>query len=122
MAKKKRYPKRKSPASKADVAVISLIIFSILLAIGIVQYVLPIGIFVIAIKLACEGREELNAKLIQYGLLLVSLCIAFSVFQVSSGELQADKELSEVVKDAYFLGTQSKGGGAIGSCRSSSTS
>ena len=90
--------------------------------IGIVQYVLPIGIFVIAIKLACEGREELNAKLIQYGLLLVSLCIAFSVFQVSSGELQAEKELSEVVKDAYFLGTQSKGGGAIGSCRSSSTS
>ena len=33
MAKKKRYPKRKSPASKADVAVISLIIFSILLAV-----------------------------------------------------------------------------------------
>ena len=38
----------------------------------------------------------------------------FSVFQISSGELQSNKELSEVVKDAYTLGEQSKGGGAIG--------
>ena len=38
----------------------------------------------------------------------------FSVFQVSSGELSYTKELSETVKDAYFLGAQSKGGGAIG--------
>ena len=36
------------------------------------------------------------------------------VFQISAGELQTDKELSEVVKDAYYLGSQSKGGGAIG--------
>lgn len=117
-----------------DVAVISLIILSILLAVliytksgvigvklneilggmvGIVQYVLPIGIFVIAIKLASEGSEDLTPKLIQYGILLVSLSIVFSVFQISSGELHTNKELSEVVKDAYLLGTQSKGGGAI---------
>ena len=137
MAKKRRYKKKKSTASKADVTVVVLIIISILLAVliytksgvvgaklneilggmfGVVQYVLPIGIFVIAIKLASEGTEELNPKLLQYGILLVSLCIVFSVFQVSSGELQNNKELSEVVKDAYLLGSQSKGGGAIGSC------
>lgn len=137
MAKKRRYAKKKNKASKVDVAVITLIILSILLAVliytksgviglklneilggllGIVQYILPIGIFVIAIKLASEGSEELTHKLIQYGILIVSLAIAFSVFQVSSGELQVNKELSEVVKDAYFLGSQSKGGGAIGSC------
>lgn len=137
MAKKRRYKKKKNRASKSDVAVVSLIILSILLAVliytksgvigvklneilggmvGIVQYVLPIGIFVIAIQLASEGSEELTPKLIQYGVLLVSLSIMFSVFQISSGELQTNKELSEVVKDAYLLGTQSKGGGAIGSC------
>ena len=77
------------------------------------QYVLPIGIFIIAIKLASEGSEDLTPKLIQYGILLVSLSIVFSVFQISSGELHTNKELSEVVKDAYSLGTQSKGGGAI---------
>lgn len=141
MAKKKRY-KKKNRASKADVTVVTLIILSILLAVliytksgvigtklnemlggmvGIVQYILPIGIFVIAIKLASEGSEELTPKLIQYGVLLVSLSIVFSVFQASSGELQANKELSEVIKDAYLLGSQSKGGGAIGSLRCSST-
>ena len=134
MAKKRRYKKRKNRASKMDVTVISLIILSILLAVliytksgvigvklneilggmvGLVQYVLPIGIFVMAIKLASESSEDLTPKLIQYGILLVSLSIVFSVFQISSGELHTNKELSEVVKDAYFLGSQSKGGGAI---------
>ena len=84
--------------------------------VGIAQYILPIGMFVIAIKLASEGSEELNPKLIQYGILLVSLSILFSVFQISSSELQINKELSEIVKDAYLLGSQSKGGGAIGAC------
>ena len=137
MAKKRRYKKKRNRASKADVTVVTLIILSILLAVliyaksgvvgaklneilggmlGIIQYILPIGIFVIAIRLASEGSEELNPKLIQYGILLLSLCIVCSVFQISSGELQNNKELSEVVKDAYFLGSQSKGGGAIGSC------
>lgn len=142
MAKKKRYKKKRNRASKADVAVITLIIVSILLAVliytksgvigaklneilggmvGIVQYILPIGIFVIAIKLASEGSEELTPKLIQYGILLVSLAIVFSVFQISSGELQSNKELSEVIKDACFLGSQSKGGGTIGALRSNTT-
>ena len=81
---------------------------------GIMQYVLPIGSFAIAIKLACDGGEELSAKLIQYGIAIISLSIVFSVFQISAGELQSSKELSELVKDAYYLGSQSKGGGAIG--------
>ena len=135
MAKKRRYQKKKKTVSKIDLVVITLIVFSILLAVliytksgligiklnevlggimGVMQYVLPIGIFAISIKLACEGRETLTSKLIQYGVFLISLAIVFSVFQISAGELQSNKELSEVVKDAYFLGTQSKGGGAIG--------
>lgn len=88
---------------------------------GIMQYVLPVGIFAIAIRLACDDDNELTSKIIQYGILLVSLSIVFSVFQITSGELQSAKELSEVVKDAYFLGSQSKGGGAIGACRSSTS-
>ncbi len=136
MSKKRRYKKR-NKASKIDVTVVSLIILSILLAVliytksgiigvklneilggmmGIVQYILPIGIFAIAIKLACEGSEDWSPKLIQYGILLVCLCIAFSVFQVSSGELLTNKELGESVKDAYAIGSQGKGGGSIGAC------
>ena len=81
---------------------------------GIMQYILPIGMFAVAIKLASDGREELPSKLIQYIIAIISLSIVFSVFQISSGELQSSKELSELVKDAYYFGSQSKGGGAIG--------
>ena len=81
---------------------------------GIMQYVLPIGTFAIAIKLACDGKEEITSKLVQYGVAIICLSIVFSVFQISGGELQSSKELSELVKDAYFLGSQDKGGGAIG--------
>ena len=81
---------------------------------GVMQYILPIGTFAIAIKLAVDEGEELKGKLIQYGVAIISLAIVFSVFQVSSGELQSSKELSELVKDAYYIGSQGKGGGAIG--------
>ncbi len=135
MAKKRRYKKRKKTASKVDVTIITLIVLSILLAVliytksgviglklneilggmmGMMQYILPIGIFILAIKIACDEREELTSKLIQYLIAIISLSVMLSVFQVSSGELSYNKELSETVKDAYFLGSQSKGGGAIG--------
>ena len=135
MAKKRRYKKRKKTASRLDVAVVTLIVLSILLAVliytksgtigiklneilggimGIMQYVLPIGGLAIAIKLASDGREEITSKLVQYGIAIISLSIVFSVFQISSGELDSSKELSEVVKDAYYYGSQGHGGGAIG--------
>ena len=135
MAKKRRYKKRKKTASKLDITVVTLIVLSILLAVliytksgtigvklneilggimGIMQYVLPIGGLAIAIKLASDGREEITSKLLQYGIAIVALSIVFSVFQISSGELDSSKEISEVVKDAYYYGSQGKGGGAIG--------
>ncbi len=135
MAKKRRYKKSKKKASKLDLAIVIIIMLSLLLGVliytksgvvgaklneilggmfGIMQYILPIGGFAIGIKLATDDRDTLTSKLIQYIIFIVSLSVLFSVFQISSGELQSGKELSEVVKDAYYLGSQSKGGGAIG--------
>ena len=133
--RKRRYQKRKQQTSKMDMAVVILIVVSILLAVliytksgmigtklneilggifGIVQYILPIGVFVLAIKIASNGNEEFKMKLVQYGVLLIALSIVLSVLQISGGELQTNGELSSIVKDAYYLGSQSKGGGAIG--------
>jgi len=36
------------------------------------------------------------------------------VIQISSGELIPSKEISESLKDAYYNGSQGKGGGALG--------
>ena len=136
MAKKKRrYKKSKKTASKLDLAVIIIMMVSLLLAVliytksgvvgqklnevlggifGIMQYILPIGGFAISIKLASEDRDTLTSKLLQYAVFVISLSVLLSVVQISTGELQSSKELSELVKDAYYLGEQSKGGGAIG--------
>ena len=135
MAKKRRYKKSKKQASKLDLAVVIIIMLSILLGVliytksgiigiklheilggifGIMQYILPIGGFAIGIKLATDDRDMMTSKLIQYAIFIISLSVLFSVVQISSGELQSNKELSEVVKDAYYLGEQDKGGGALG--------
>ena len=81
---------------------------------GIIRYVLPVGIFAIAIKIACEDRDVLKSKLIQYTIFLISIMVLMSTLQISSGELTYTKELSEVVKDAYNIGMSGTGGGAIG--------
>ena len=135
MAKKRRYKKSKKKASKLDLAVVIIIMLSILLGVliytksgiigiklheilggifGIMQYILPIGGFAIGIKLATDDREMMMSKLVQYAVFIISMSVLFSVIQISSGELQSNRELSEVVKDAYYLGEQDKGGGALG--------
>lgn len=135
---KRKYKKRKTTkatkkrASKIDLTIVALIIFSILLAVliygksgvvgiklneilggmmGIIKYVLPIGIFAIAIKLACADNEYLSSKLMQYTILLIGFSVLISVYQINSGELTIlDKDLSEIVKDAYSLRSARKWG------------
>lgn len=128
---KRKYKKRKTTnatkkrASNVDLTIVALIILSILLCVliygksgvvgiklneilggmmGIIRYVLPIGIFAIAIKMACADNEYISSKLIQYAILLISFSVLISVYQINTGELTIlDKDLSTVVKDAYNL-------------------
>lgn len=139
MAKRKSSKKgkktTKKTASNMDLAVVALIVISILLGVliyaksgvigvklneilggmmGIIKYVLPIGIFAMAIKMAINDDEYLSSKLAQCAILLISFAVLMCVYQVNVGNLTIDKTLSEVVKDSYALGTQEKGGGALG--------
>lgn len=139
MAKRKSSKKgrktTKKTASNVDLAVVALIVISILLGVliyaksgvigvklneilggmmGIIKYVLPIGIFAMAIKMAIDDDEYLSSKLAQCAILLISFAVLMCVYQVNVGNLTIDKSLSEVVKDSYALGTQEKGGGALG--------
>ena len=81
---------------------------------GIIRYVVPIGIFAVSIKIACEDRIELGYKLTQYFMFLIIIATLMSTFQISSGELIPTKELSEVIKDGYSIGASGVGGGAVG--------
>ena len=125
----------KNQATRLDLAIVVLFVLSILSAvliygksgvigiklteilgglIGIIRYILPIGIFAVAIKIVCEDREELWYKLGQYIIFLITIATVMSTFQITSGELLPNKELTDVIKDAYSIGTSGVGGGAIG--------
>ena len=135
MARKKAHKRKKKTASKLDMTVVGLIVTSILLAVliyaksgvigiklneilggmmGIIKYILPVGILAVGIKIACGDDKYVTSKLVQFGVLLISVAIIMSLFQVVGGGLDSSKELSEVIKDAYYIGTQDKGGGALG--------
>lgn len=81
---------------------------------GVIRYVLPIGIFAIAVKVACINDEYMTSKLLQGAIFLISIAVLMSTFQMASGELTSSKELGEIVKDAYSIGATGKGGGALG--------
>ena len=109
MAKKRKYKKRKQTkkTNSINVAIIVTIVISILLAvivcleseagkigqalssflggmIGWLKYILPFGMIVIAINLACKKRGYLSSKLTQYFVFLFFVSVVASIFQISS--------------------------------------
>ena len=142
MAKKKTYKKRKQTKKKnsnsINVAIIVTIVISILLAVlicleseagtigkglssflggmmGWLKYILPFGMIVIAINLACKKRGYLSSKLTQYFVFLFFVSVVASIFQISSGQINMNQELSGILKEAYKHGAESaSGGGALG--------
>ena len=135
MARAKRGRKKQRRVS-IDIAVVSMIIISVLLAIliymksgyigehlspalggimGVIKYILPIGTFAIAIYLACNKEKEyLSTKLLQYTAFLVCIAIMLSVFQISAGNINISKDVTKIVEQAYYLGARDIGGGVVG--------
>lgn len=132
MAKKGRKKKEKV---SIDVAVVSMILISVLLAVliytksgvlgehlspalggimGFIKYIIPIGTFAIAIYLAYEKKETLIKKLFQYTLFLVCIAIMLSVFQISAGNIGIKNGMNQIIEQAYYLGERDIGGGVIG--------
>ena len=134
--KRKSNTRAKKRASNTDLAVVGLIILSVLLCVliygksgiigiklneilggmmGIIKYILPIGTFLIGIKIALNDDEYLTSKLTQYAVLLISIAVLMTAWQINSGEMTIlDKNMQTIVRDAYSLGMQDKGGGALG--------
>ena len=131
----KRGRKKKAKVS-VDVAVIGMIVISILLAVliytksgflgeylspalggimGFIKYIIPVGIFVIGIYMACnKAKEYMLSKLMLYVAFLLSIGVLMSVFQISAGNIGIGLPIDEIIDKAYELGSQDIGGGVIG--------
>lgn len=132
MPKAKRAKKKKIDI---DLAVVGMIIISILLMVliytnsgyigqhlspmlggimGWIKYILPIGTFAIAIYLACDTKDYLPPKLIQYSIFLLCVAAIMCIYQISKENIDISKNFGQVVKQAYELGEKNIGGGAVG--------
>ena len=136
MAAKKKGKRRSKKTSNIDIMVIGTIILSILLGIfiytksgymgellsnvfggmiGGLKYLFPIGLFIIAIKIAYNKTESLAEKSLQYIVLLICVAIVMSVHEFTNNSLELNGELSVTIQEAYKLGVDNIGGGALGS-------
>ena len=126
---KRRKSKKSSNSQDLNLNIIGTIIFSVLLAVllytnsgtlgqtlnEVLRYVLPIGTFAIAIKMACKDEEDyVTRKLVQYAVMLICIAIIMSVYEISAGNIETSGDISQNLKKAYALGVTNKGGGAIG--------
>lgn len=132
---KRTYTRKKQNKVNIDLAVVGMIIVSILLVVliytnsgfigknlspllggimGWMKYILPIGTFAIAINLACEKKETLSPKLIQYGVFLMCVAVIMCIYQMSVGNINVNSEFGSILKQSYELGEKNIGGGAIG--------
>ena len=133
---KRKKSKNTSKSQELNLNIIGTIIFSVLLAVllymnsgemgqklnevlgglmGVLRYVLPIGTFAIAIKMACKDEEDyVTKRLVQYAIMLICIAIIMSVYEISTGNIETIGDISQNLKKAYILGAANKGGGAIG--------
>ena len=139
MAKRGRKPgsknKKKSYDSRKNISVVFLIILSILMAvliygktgyvgehlspmlggvIGWIKFLIPIGIFVIGIAMACDKKDFISTKLFELAIFLICISAISSIYQISKGAIDIKDGLSENIKIAYGLGTKNIGGGVLG--------
>ena len=59
---------------------------------GFIKYLLPIATFGLAIYIACDNKEYLISKFVQCGVLLLSLAIIMTTYQITEGHI--NQELS----------------------------
>ena len=141
MAARKKSKKQAGP--DIDVQVILLIFASIILGvliytrsgyigetlspflggiIGWVKYIIPIGVLLIAIYLATEkARATITSKLIKYSILIVSISVIVTVYHIIRDNIDVTQDFEQVVVQAYNLGTENIGGGAVRSYNCNTT-
>ena len=124
-----------SSQAKVDIITVGLLVASILLAVliyaesgiigrtlgpmlgglfGAVKYILPIGVFFLAISIACKKEQFLFEKVIQYLILLAFISSIMSIYQISNSNIPINETISNAIKIGYSKGQLDIGGGAIG--------
>ncbi len=82
--------------------------------VGIIKYIIPIGIFITALSLMREDSDFVATKVTQFLVFIVCVTAIMHINQFSKLNLSENATFEEIVNEAYVLGTANQGGGAIG--------
>ena len=139
MAKRGRKPGSKNRTkgynARKNISVVILILLSVLMAvliygkagyigehlspilggiIGWIKFIIPIGIFIIGIGLACDKKDLVSTKLFELAIFLICISSIFSIYLISKDTIDLKDSISTNIEVAYDLGTKNIGGGVIG--------
>ena len=133
--KKQNNTRKKTVAPDRNISVVIMIMISILLGIliyqktgyigqhlspilggvlGWIKYIIPIGVFVLAISYACDKNNMLGSKVFEFVIFIICICAILSTYQISEQNISLKQDISKSISESYKLGTNNKGGGAIG--------
>ena len=82
---------------------------------GYVKYILPIGVFILAIYIAYQGETSWSKKIVHFSVLLLCIAIIMNVYEIYQGTVQIEgNNLENIIQQFYNIGAKGSGGGAIG--------
>ncbi len=81
---------------------------------GWIKYIIPVGTFAMAIKIAVDDKEYLSKKIINYIIFLVCIAATMVIIEINNETLSINLDFSTFLEEAYDLGTQNIAGGVIG--------
>ena len=81
---------------------------------GWIKYIIPVGTFAMAIKIAVDDKEYLSKKIINYIIFLVCIAATMVIIEINNSTLSINSDFSTFLEEAYDLGTQNVAGGVIG--------
>ena len=82
---------------------------------GLSQYIIPIGIIAIAIKMAHNTKDYIMSKLMQYGIVVGCISAVLSIYETAvTKSLSMNQDFENVLERGYYLGGINKGGGILG--------
>ena len=136
MAKRKYKKRQTKKKSSPDFGVIITLILSVLLTVllfteegtvgialsdflggmfGPVKYLLPLGAFAVAIKMACKDDDGyISSKIGKFTMVLIFISVILSVYKMQSQTIDENQAFGDIIANAYQDGENDKGGGALG--------
>ena len=83
---------------------------------GYVEYILPIGIFIVAIYIACQKETAWMSKIVQFALMLLCIAIIMNVYAINKGQVTLEnKSMQDIMQQFYDLGAETGSGGGAAS-------